>query len=330
MLTVGQAHSPPVEIGVVVPTCVGTFSANGECLAGWDCLGVGVWRVEDGKQVGAMKARLVQCLAVSIDGKWIAAGTFDGDTLVWDANTYKQVFAHKDVGINGVDFSPDSTRLVSASSSGTAIVWDIATREQVRTLHHEGWVAAAKYSPQGDRIATATLDGSVRIWDSNDGRLLVEIPVKVSPFYNTGLLWFHDHLFVLSKSDINEFEASTGSALSRWPVPGTNLSSSIALPEHGEFIAYSTGSTVAFWDTSTHAQLDLIQLTENSPSIALPPDNRFLAIGESQKITFKSLSHIIVSIVFHWIVPCPNMLPCSSFYTGFNPILSSTKHALGT
>jgi len=310
MLTVGQEYSPPVEIDVDGPIHLGTFSVNGEYLAGWreDGTNVKVWRVGDGKQVAAMEARGVRCLAVSDDGGWTAAGTYHGEILVWNASTRK-LFAHKDFGsIHGVDFSPDSCRLVSCSWSGTAIVWDNATGKQVQTVRHEGLVIAAKYSPQGDRIATATLRGSVRVWDSNDGRLLVDIPVRVSPQYNAGLLWFHNYLFVLSYDRIEKFDASTGSVLSGWPVPDSNGNCCIALPKHGEFIAYSTRSTVTFWDTSTHTQLGLVQLPKIIPSIALSPDDQLLAIGgQARKITIQSLAHVTVSIVFLWIMAYLNM-----------------------
>ena len=166
-----------------------TFSANGEyVLSGVDD-GVRVWRVQDGKRMATMEAIGPWCLAVSKDGRWIAAGTFWGCVHVWDANTYKQVSEHKEdwanVDINGVDFSPDSARLVSASNNGTATIWDIATRERVTHSATEGTgrVFAAKYSPQGDRIATATCH-SVQLYDSNDGCFLVDIKVEAL----TGLL----------------------------------------------------------------------------------------------------------------------------------------------
>ena len=262
-----------------------------------------MWRVEDGKQVAALGADDVRCLAVSKDGRWIAAGTGLGDVFVWDA-TFKRVFSHRedDEIILGFDFSPDSTRLVSASWNGTATIWDIATRKRVQTFDHRDWVSATKYSPQGDRIATAT-PNSVRVWDSNDGRLLVDIPAKLTPWLNTGLLWLNNHLFVISDSEIKQFEASTGSAVSEWPVPHSNYCSCIALPKHGEFMAYSTRRTVTFWATATHTQFSLIQHPRDILSIAVSPDDRFLAIGgEDGNITISSLSHITVSVLSRWIV----------------------------
>ena len=215
---------------------------------------------------------------------------------VWDATTYKQVFAHQDVhDITGIDFSPDSSRLVSAPDNRTAIVLDIATRERVQTLRHENWVRATKYSPQGDRITTATRR-SVQVYDSNDGRLLVGTNAAVTQWYNAGLVWFHNHLLVVSDSKIKQFDASTGSAVSEWLVPDTDQLLRIGVPKQGEFIACSTKRTVTFWDMATHTQLGLIQHPQDIRSIALSPDDRFIAIGGwDGKIIIESLSRISVS-----------------------------------
>ena len=256
-----------------------------------------MWRVEDGRQMARLEANDVECLAVSKDGRWIAAGT---QVIVWDAKTYKQPFSQWDrrSSITGVDFSPDSTRLVAASYDRIASIWDIAARERAQTLHHGDSVvvAAAKYSAKGDRIATATPD-SILVWDSSNGHLLVQIPVRVAWWPNTGLLWFNDTLLVISDNKIKQIKASTGPAVSEWGVLNT-FGSCIALPRHGGFIAYSAQYAVTLRDTATHTRLGLIQHPEGIRSIAVSPDDRFLAIaGLSGKITFNSLSHISVSIV---------------------------------
>lgn len=289
MLTVVQERSPLI-IGDQLKAV--TFAGNDEYLVSGHYRSVRVWRAEDGKEMGVMAAESVNCLTVSHDGRWIAAGTMRGEVIAWDTDTYGKIFTHSDdiSDVNGVDFAPGSSRLVIASSNGTATVWDIATRQRVLgPLRHEDRVIAAKFSPQGERIATTTRE-SVRLYDSNDGRLFVDISVKVTPYYNTGLVWSKEHLFVISDSTINQIEASTGSIISERPVPTSNYISSIALSKHGEFIAYATNCTVTFWDTSTHTQLSLIQHTQNIRSIALSLDDRFLAIGgESGNITIKNI-----------------------------------------
>ena len=304
MLTIGQEASLLTEINAGSDIWAVAFASNGEYLVSGGRNDVRVWRVEDGKQMATLGARGVLCLAVSKVGRWIAAGAYWGEVFVWDAKTYEKVFSRTEdtKNTNGVDFSPDSSRLVSASDNRTATIWDTTTRKRVQTLNHKRSAIAAKYSPQGDRIATATPD-SVRVWDSNDGRVLVDIKVEVTPWYNTGLLWLDNHLFVLSDRNITQFEASTGSAVSEWPIFDISLLSSIALPKHGKFIAYTTSNTVTLWDTSTHAQLGRIQHAQNVYSIAVSPDDRLLAIGgEGGKITINSLSHITVSVLSRWIV----------------------------
>ena len=279
-LIVGQeSPSSPIEINNNGAKWAMIFSADGKHLLSGGDDGVQVWQVEDGKQVATMEAEEVACLAVSKNGRWIAAGTENGDVYVWVTETREQALSYKEDSkpVNAVEFSPDSTRLVTGSDNKKATTWDMATWKQVQTLDHEHWVGATKYSAQGDRLATGT-GTFVRIWD-NDGRLLVTINVGVRPYYNTGLLWSNNHLFALSDNKINQFEASTESAVSEWPVPDVGNISCIALPKHKEFIAYSTNRAVTYWDTTTRTQCGLIEHTQDICSIAISPDDQFLAIG---------------------------------------------------
>ncbi|KAF8551245.1 hypothetical protein OG21DRAFT_1487133 [Imleria badia] len=303
LIVVKEHRDPPIQINVNSEIQAMTFSTNGEYLLSGGRNGVQVWRVEDGEEMATLGAGNVNCLAMSKDGKWVAAGTAsrDSEVFLWDTKTYEKAFTYREDSstIQGVDFSPDSTRFVSASWNHTASVWDIATRTRILTLDHqlETQLRAAKYSPQGDRIATAN-DQSIRVYDSNDGHLLVEIEVRVTPWGNSGLLWSEAHLFVVSDGRIKQIEASTGSAVSEWPVPGSNRSSCIVLPQHAEYIAYSTSHTVTFWDTSTHTQLGCIQYSQTMPSIAVSPDDRSITLcREAGKITFQPLSRIVAPVI---------------------------------
>ena len=312
MLTLEQdQRSTLIEIDLDGPLYAVTFSPDGEYVVGSDQEKVRVWRVKDGKQMGTMKAsQVVQCVAMSKDGNWIAAGSVAGRLFVWDAKTYEQVLKHKEASelIHGVDFSPDSARLVATVEYG-GIIWDLLTRKQVQTLlHGRHWDPArgAKYSPQGDRIATAT-GRSVRVWDSNDGRLLVDINGGVATLFHNGLLWLKNHLFVVSNFDIKEFDAHTGSTVSECPIPGDKTFACIALPKHGEFIVYSANRVISFWDTSTHSQLRLIQHHKDIHSIAFSPDDRLLAFGGADsKITIDDLT---VHTIFHWFWAFLNKFP---------------------
>ena len=326
VLIVEQERREPIEIDAGSDVYAVTFSTNSEHLVSGGEGGVlEVWRVEDGKRTATIETNgAVLCLAVSKNGRWLAAGIRGGKVFVWDIATHEQDFQHEDDNyINGVDFSPDSSRLVSASENKTASIWDIATRERVQTLHHNGAVFAARYSPQGDRLATATRN-SVYIYDTSDGHLIVDIKITVAPYLNTGVVWFNNHLLVLSDSKIVQVEVSTGSPVGEWPVPDTQLMSCIALPKHGEFVAYSTNGTVSFWNTATHTQLGHIQHPHEILSTAVSPDDQLIALGgRGNKIILESLSRIIVSTVRCWCTGYLNNSPVT--YDARHPLPSKGK-----
>ena len=335
MLTVGQDGSSRIEIDVDSDIWTVAFAANGEYIIGGGD-GLGVWRVEDGTHMATLAAWNVRCLAVSKDGRWIAAGTHYGYAIVWDAKTFEKVFTYKEDfnDILGVDFSPDSTRLLVAAKNFFATVWDVtgATCRPVLVLPHlDLLVIAAKYSPQGDRIATATRDYA-RVYDSNDGSLLVQIHIKTIPLFNTGLLWSNNHLFAVSVSTIEQFEASPRLIVSGCPVGhSSNHLSCIALPQHGEFIAYSTNATVTFWDASTHSRLGLIRHTQFIRSIALSADDRFLVIGgKSGKIAIKDLRGVLPESYVAYLNSFTANLPDFGFslWTRTPIALSLSHHSL--
>lgn len=306
---VGQAveHNEVLVLAMV-------FSENGEYLVSSHYGGVRVWGVEVSKEMATLKTNgKVDCLGVSKDGSWIAAGNWRGDVFVWDANTYEQkhTWNNGKNHIVGVDFSPDSTHLVAASMSFTATIWDIATGKVTQNLYPEDPVLTAKYSPQGDRIATAT-NKHVLVWD-RDGRLLAEIPVQLGEWRTTRLVWCNDLLVVASGNEIKKIEEA--STVSEWAVPNSEKTSHIALQNHGEFVACATTTgIVTFWNTSTHAQLGFIRHDEDVESIALSSDDRFIAVaGKDGKITIKRLSHITVSTVFRWIILYFNLLELLTF-----------------
>ena len=331
MLTIRQERSAPTEIDVGWNVGALTFTANGQYLVTGDEKGVGVWRVKDGEQVARMETqRPVVSLAASKNGRWIAAGTTN-EVVVWNAETYEAVIKYEEGSwICGVDFSPDSTHLVAGTDKKRAIVWDLATGKQVQILRHEYYVIAAKYSPQGDRIATATDHGPVQLWDSNDGHLLGDINVNLTLWFNTGLLWSNDHLFVVSDKKIEEFDAFTGSKVSEWPVPNTNWDSCIALPKHEQFIAFSANRTVTFWDPSTYNRLLLtLQHPQDIRSIVFSPDDLILVIGGGSKITIQSLSGINVSATFCRAISSLNGILAPAFSPSVTPTsyFSRTRHS---
>ena len=73
--------------------------------------------------------------------------------------------AHHDV-INGVAFSPEGRFLATGSQDGTVKIWDAATDRLLRLIRaNQGQVGEVTFHPDGKTLASAGEDGSVKIWE---------------------------------------------------------------------------------------------------------------------------------------------------------------------
>ena len=152
--------------------------------------------------MAAVAARDVYCLAVSKDGP----GSQRGHPRSVLCGTQR----HSKKSSRTVRISLTSSESsISRPTRFNSLKHRSMGRPRSGTLKLTNDYVAAKYSPYGDRIATETVY-PVRIWDSDDGRFLVDIPVTLTPWYNNGLLWSNNHLFVVSGSTIKQLDASTG------------------------------------------------------------------------------------------------------------------------
>ena len=274
------------------------------------------WRVNDGGEVGEpiqSGGIAIYATALSPDGKWLVCGLKpvspnDGkaNVEVWNAQTHQKVFDirdHKNT-VYSVDISADSTTFATGSRDRTAFIWSMTTGEQlVGPLRHDGYVVAVHFSPNGDhRIATTAVTKdwkttSVRIYNSDSGQLLLDLPSNVSESASSAsLAWSADarQLFVALDGEVESFDASSGSSLSKWSIPG-GYPIFIALAHNQKFIVVSTCMSVTFWDTSTHKQIGTtLKHTSTILSTALSSNDDHVAVGEKNgKVTLMNPRDIL-------------------------------------
>lgn len=109
---------------------------------------------------------------VSAGGEVVAAGSWEGDALVWDRGqgTPRILSGHTDAIIRA-DLSYDGTRLLTGSWDRTARVWDLTAGVELHTYRgHRGDVTAVALD--GDVAWTGSKDRTVRAWDVTTGELL--------------------------------------------------------------------------------------------------------------------------------------------------------------
>jgi WD40 repeat protein len=114
-------------------------------------------------------------LAISPDGKFLAAGGTDAVVRVWSVADQQPAAVLRDHTdwISGVAFSPDSKLLATGSADKTVRLWDTATWKQTLQLPGPGGtppteaVTGVAFAPEGDMLAF-TVNGpeerAIRLW----------------------------------------------------------------------------------------------------------------------------------------------------------------------
>ncbi len=116
----------------------------------------------------------VQDLAVSSNGRIIAAATKEGKLLLWNQWTRvpdEPVLIYQEARnqVSAVCFSNDGSVLVSGDQQGNVKIWDIGKRALIQTLRgHVALIEDVEYSPDDSQLASVGRDGTIQIWETKN------------------------------------------------------------------------------------------------------------------------------------------------------------------
>ena len=149
-------------------------NSRDEVMRLWDPSGMERFAVPSG--TGGTSA-----LAVSPDGKFLAAGSYDTDLRIWNAKDGELVRKIDEVLVStfAMEFTPDNRFLVTGGVDRTLYFWDASTWKLARKLTGQPeMISALAISPDGHSVATGgfsefTQENPVKVllWDTGTNRI---------------------------------------------------------------------------------------------------------------------------------------------------------------
>jgi WD40 repeat protein len=125
-----------------------------------------VFELGTGKQLRSFPEidGLIEALAISSDGKQIAAALVD-KVMLWDVASGGQAELNSDLCLN-LAFSTDGRRLAARGDSGTFRLWDLVTGREIDWFTAAtGFCTAAAFSPDARTIVSNGGPSALHFWD---------------------------------------------------------------------------------------------------------------------------------------------------------------------
>ncbi|HVQ38536.1 MAG TPA: WD40 repeat domain-containing protein [Pyrinomonadaceae bacterium] len=108
-------------------------------------------------------------LALSADGRTVAIASRNAVTLLSPHGEVTMRLAVQEGVVNRLAFSHDGRWLAGADQFGNVRIWNVGTGGVEKAVSTAAETTAMVFAPHGRRLATAALDNSISIWNLNTG-----------------------------------------------------------------------------------------------------------------------------------------------------------------
>ncbi|KAK7503349.1 hypothetical protein BaRGS_00005270 [Batillaria attramentaria] len=168
-----RGHQLPVTCAVISPDSKSAFSASKDgSIIKWCLETYRKLHVMPGGRKGTEKTHVghtacILCLAISSDGKYLAAGDANNIIHIWDPATCKLVhtFRGHRKPVTGVAFRRNTHQLFSASQDRMVKIWNLDEMAYVESLYgHQDAITAIDSLIRERAVTCGGRDRSVRIW----------------------------------------------------------------------------------------------------------------------------------------------------------------------
>lgn len=282
--------------------CQAALSRDGRTLVSSHRDRVLIWEMPSGKLARAIPVDSRQdqvqyrAIAISPDGRTIAAARGDRAVHLWDVATGKPLFSDHEVG--GVAFSPDGRLVATGMVSRSLLLWDANRGEVVHRLGFGGvgYSFALSFAPDGRTLAAAFVDGDrpedfdhniVRVWDlpgrtlrhelrvdhetvrvefSPDGRRLAVASWDIRRQFNNPVRGGQAQ----NKDTIGVFDVATGKRVVGLPGHDKRVLAMLFGRDGKTLASAGQDNAIRLWDLETGRMLQEIPIKGHR--YAVPPD----------------------------------------------------------
>lgn len=279
------------------------FSPDGRTLYSAATDGhIGVWDVQSGRErhmLPVLENGQNQAIALSRDGKWLAATVPENRVRIWDVSGEDPADRATLSGFTDrtvtVAISPDGELLAAGSMDKTIRLWDLdgdTPTERAVLTKHDVPITFVAFAPDGKSLASAA-GGVVLVWDVSGTEPAVRQTLDAHENLVVSLVWSPDGRTLLSgmQHGVVKVWEVTGKAKERTTLRGqpASLHTLAVTADFQKLALSSSDGVIRILDPITGK--DVLKTSPVHASAAVSPDGTLLAAGmQNGDITFRELA----------------------------------------
>jgi WD40 repeat protein len=241
----------------------------------------------DGKPVKAAHLSLVESLAWSPDGKYLASGSYQ-EVVLWDAQTgvlRRRLGGFSD-RVVALAFSNNGKLLATGggppTGDGEVKVFDVAGGKQIVEVKnaHSDTVFAVSFSPDDKVLATASADKFVKTFAVPSGKFLKQFEGHTHHVLGVG--WKADGKLLASAGADNVvkvWDFANGEQVRTIPGHGKQITALAFVGKTPQFATCSGDQTVRFWDVDSGGNTRNFASGDFLCAVAVSRDGAVVAAG---------------------------------------------------